>query len=191
MTCSGNASVTVQFPGAVVPLLVSDTSTWKNVPPVFEGVAVQAIPLVPPPEEELELEELELDELLLDELEDDELEEEVELVLVVLVELPDEELELPGKGSPGHEPVALVVGQGTTVQEIVQRTVVVSSSIPLPRASSMTRLICLLGPCVQDGRDAVCQVDQPPVGTNRPPYESRYTLFSYTETTGVVVAPFA
>jgi hypothetical protein len=41
VTCSGKFRVTVQLPSAVVPLLVTETSTWKKVPPVFEGVAVQ------------------------------------------------------------------------------------------------------------------------------------------------------
>jgi hypothetical protein len=41
VTCSGKFSVTVQPLRAVVPLLVTLTSTWKKVPPVFEGVAVQ------------------------------------------------------------------------------------------------------------------------------------------------------
>ena len=41
VTCSGKFSVTVQPLRAVVPLLVTETSTWKKVPPVFEGVAVQ------------------------------------------------------------------------------------------------------------------------------------------------------
>jgi hypothetical protein len=41
VTCSGKFSVTVQPLNAVVPLLVTLTSTWKNVPPVLDGVAVQ------------------------------------------------------------------------------------------------------------------------------------------------------
>jgi len=41
VTCSGKFRVTVQLLRAVVPLLVTETSTWKKVPPVFEGVAVQ------------------------------------------------------------------------------------------------------------------------------------------------------
>jgi hypothetical protein len=41
VTCSGKFNVTVQPLNAVVPLLVTLTSTWKNVPPVLEGVAVQ------------------------------------------------------------------------------------------------------------------------------------------------------
>ena len=41
VTFSGKFSVTVQPLSAVVPLLVTDTSTWKKVPPVFEGNAVQ------------------------------------------------------------------------------------------------------------------------------------------------------
>ena len=41
VTCSGKFSVTVQLLKAVVPVLVTLTSTWKKVPPVFDGVAVQ------------------------------------------------------------------------------------------------------------------------------------------------------
>jgi hypothetical protein len=41
VTCSGKFSVSVQPLNAVVPVLVTLTSTWKNVPPVLEGVAVQ------------------------------------------------------------------------------------------------------------------------------------------------------
>jgi hypothetical protein len=41
VTCSGKFRLTVQLLRAVVPLLVTLTSTWKKVPPVFEGVAVQ------------------------------------------------------------------------------------------------------------------------------------------------------
>jgi hypothetical protein len=41
VTCSGKIKVTVQPLNAVVPLLVTFTLTWKNVPPVFEGVTVQ------------------------------------------------------------------------------------------------------------------------------------------------------
>jgi signal transduction histidine kinase len=41
VTVSGKFSVTVQPLKAVVPVLVTLTSTWKKVPPVFEGVAVQ------------------------------------------------------------------------------------------------------------------------------------------------------
>jgi hypothetical protein len=41
VTCSGKFSVTVQLLNAVVPVLVTLTSTWKKVPPVLEGVAVQ------------------------------------------------------------------------------------------------------------------------------------------------------
>jgi hypothetical protein len=41
VTCSGKFSVTVQLLSAVVPVLVTDTSTWKFVPCVLEGVAVQ------------------------------------------------------------------------------------------------------------------------------------------------------
>jgi hypothetical protein len=41
VTCSGKFSVTVQLLSAVVPVLVTLTSTWKNVPPVLDGVAVQ------------------------------------------------------------------------------------------------------------------------------------------------------
>jgi hypothetical protein len=40
-TCSGHATVTVQLLKAVVPVLVTLTSTWKEVPPVEAGVAVQ------------------------------------------------------------------------------------------------------------------------------------------------------
>jgi hypothetical protein len=40
VTCSGKFRVTVQPLNAVVPLFVTLTSTWKKVPPVFEGVAV-------------------------------------------------------------------------------------------------------------------------------------------------------
>jgi hypothetical protein len=41
LTCSGKFSVTVQPLSAVVPLLVTLTSSWKKVPPVLDGVAVQ------------------------------------------------------------------------------------------------------------------------------------------------------
>jgi hypothetical protein len=41
VTCSGKFSVTVQPFRVVVPVLVTLTSTWKKVPPVLEGVAVQ------------------------------------------------------------------------------------------------------------------------------------------------------
>ena len=41
VTCSGKFRVTVQLASAVVPVLVTDTSSWKKVPPVLEGVAVQ------------------------------------------------------------------------------------------------------------------------------------------------------
>jgi hypothetical protein len=41
VTDSGKVSVTVQSVSAVVPLLVTLTSTWKNVPFVLDGVAVQ------------------------------------------------------------------------------------------------------------------------------------------------------
>jgi hypothetical protein len=103
VTCSGKISVTFQPLGVVVPLLVTDTSTWKEVPAVFEGFAVQLmLPLEDELlEEELELDELEeLDELLLeDELEDEELElleleELLEDELLLDDELEDEELEL-------------------------------------------------------------------------------------------------
>jgi hypothetical protein len=40
-TCSGHVTVTVQPLNAVVPVLLTLTSTWKKVPPVLEGVAVQ------------------------------------------------------------------------------------------------------------------------------------------------------
>ena len=39
--CSGKFRVTVQLLNAVVPVLVTDTSTWKKLPPVLDGVAVQ------------------------------------------------------------------------------------------------------------------------------------------------------
>jgi hypothetical protein len=41
VTCSGKFSVTVQPLSDVVPVLVTLTSTWKKVPPVWDGVAVQ------------------------------------------------------------------------------------------------------------------------------------------------------
>jgi hypothetical protein len=41
VTCSGKFKVTVQPLSAVVPVLVTLRSSWKNVPPVLEGVAVQ------------------------------------------------------------------------------------------------------------------------------------------------------
>jgi hypothetical protein len=41
VTDSGKFSVTAQLLNAVVPVLVTDTSSWKEVPPVPEGVAVQ------------------------------------------------------------------------------------------------------------------------------------------------------
>jgi hypothetical protein len=41
VTCSGKFSVTVQPLNVVVPVLVMDTSTWKKVPAVLDGVAVQ------------------------------------------------------------------------------------------------------------------------------------------------------
>ena len=41
VTCSGKFNVTVQPLSAPPVLLVTLTSTWKKVPPVFEGVAVQ------------------------------------------------------------------------------------------------------------------------------------------------------
>jgi hypothetical protein len=41
VTCSGKFSVTVQLLSAVVPVLVILTSTWKKLPPVFEGVTAQ------------------------------------------------------------------------------------------------------------------------------------------------------
>jgi hypothetical protein len=41
VTDSGKFRVTVQPLKALVPLLVIPTSTWKNVPPVLDGVAVQ------------------------------------------------------------------------------------------------------------------------------------------------------
>ena len=39
--CSGKFSVSVQPLSAVVPVLVTLRSTWKKLPPVLEGVAVQ------------------------------------------------------------------------------------------------------------------------------------------------------
>jgi hypothetical protein len=101
VTCSGKARVTVQLLNAVVRLLVTDTSSWKKVPAVFEGVAVQ---LTPPLVELLELEllldelleEEELELLLDDELEAPLLEEELELLLddELAAPLLEEELEL-------------------------------------------------------------------------------------------------
>jgi hypothetical protein len=101
VTVSGKVNVTVQLLNAAVPAFVTDMSTWKNVPPVFEGVAVQLTPpeLVLVLEDEL-LEELEL--LLDEELPpDDELLEELELLLdevvlevELLLEELDDELEL-------------------------------------------------------------------------------------------------
>ena len=98
---------------------MTDTSTWKKVPAVFDGVAVQLS--APPPEldelELLELEELELEELLLedeleddDELLDDELLEELELEeLDELLELLlEEELELEDEVPPLIEPAEAV-----------------------------------------------------------------------------------
>jgi hypothetical protein len=41
VTCSGKFSVTVQLLSAVVPVLVTLTSTWKKVPPVLDGVTAQ------------------------------------------------------------------------------------------------------------------------------------------------------
>jgi hypothetical protein len=41
LTDSGKVSVTVQPLTCVVPLFVTVTSTWKKVPPVFDGAAVQ------------------------------------------------------------------------------------------------------------------------------------------------------
>jgi hypothetical protein len=107
---SGKFSVNVQLDSAVVPALVTLTSTWKKLPPVLDGVAVQVTAL-PPEVELLEDEELELlledelDELLLelelapleldDELDELELLELEELVEpVVELELLEEELEL-------------------------------------------------------------------------------------------------
>jgi hypothetical protein len=40
-TCSGKFNVMVQPLSAVVPVLVTLRSNWKNVPPVLDGVAVQ------------------------------------------------------------------------------------------------------------------------------------------------------
>jgi hypothetical protein len=79
VTCSGKFSVTVQLLIAVVPVLVIDTSVWKKVPAVFEGVTVQ---VTPPPEDEL-----------LDELEELLLEEELDAPLLEEELLLDEELE--------------------------------------------------------------------------------------------------
>jgi hypothetical protein len=88
VTVSGKINVTVQPLNTAVPAFVTDMSTWKNVPPVFEGVAIQLTPpeLVLVLEDEL-LEELEL--LLDEELppDEDELLEELELLLDELVEL--------------------------------------------------------------------------------------------------------
>jgi hypothetical protein len=41
VTVSGKVSVIVQELSAVVPVLVTLTSTWKKLPPVLDGVAVQ------------------------------------------------------------------------------------------------------------------------------------------------------
>jgi hypothetical protein len=41
VTCSGKFKVTVQPLKAVVPVLVTLTSTWKKLPCVLDGVAVQ------------------------------------------------------------------------------------------------------------------------------------------------------
>jgi hypothetical protein len=41
VTVSGKVSVMVQELNAVVPVLVTLTSTWKKLPPVLDGVAVQ------------------------------------------------------------------------------------------------------------------------------------------------------
>jgi hypothetical protein len=41
VTVCAKFSVTVQLLSAVVPVLVTDTSTWKKPPCVLEGVAVQ------------------------------------------------------------------------------------------------------------------------------------------------------
>jgi hypothetical protein len=132
---SGKFSVNVQLDSAVVPALATLTSTWKKLPPVLDGVAVQVT--APPPEvelledEELELlfeEELEeLDELLLEleeleELEDallDELLLELDELVVPLLEeelelleleelLDDDELEEPPLELPPIEPAEAV-----------------------------------------------------------------------------------
>jgi hypothetical protein len=114
-------------------------------------------------------------------------------------ELEDEledELELPGSGSPGHPPMEVVPRlhpgfEEEMLQGTVNWTVVVSSSIPVPKDSSMTMLICLLGVCIE-GRETVVQAVQPPVGLNRLPNVPRYSPFSYTLTIGIVlVEPFA
>jgi hypothetical protein len=63
---SGKFSVIVQLDSAVVPVLVTLTSTWKKLPPVFDGVAVQLYD-VPVPPELLDEDDVELvDELLVD-----------------------------------------------------------------------------------------------------------------------------
>jgi hypothetical protein len=41
VTFSGKLTVTVQPLTCVAPLLVTVTSTWKKLPPVLDGVAVQ------------------------------------------------------------------------------------------------------------------------------------------------------
>jgi hypothetical protein len=41
VTCSGKLNVTVQLLSAVVPVLVTLTSSWNCVPPVLDAVAVQ------------------------------------------------------------------------------------------------------------------------------------------------------
>jgi hypothetical protein len=41
VTCSGKANVSAQLLRAVLPVLVTDTSNWNEVPPVLDGVAVQ------------------------------------------------------------------------------------------------------------------------------------------------------
>jgi hypothetical protein len=145
-----------------------------------------------PPEvledEELELLELEelLDELVLL-LDVEELDELLELELLL-----DVEVDVPGSGSPGHAPVEVMAEQVEPAEaaQAVHRTVVVSSRMPLPKASSMIRLICLPGICVE-GMDTVFQLDQPPVGVNRLPNVLRYWPFSNAVTIGVVVAPLA
>lgn len=95
-----------------------------------------------------------------------------------LLELDDElEDEVPGKGSAGQSPVELValhVEPAEVLQPTTQRTVVVSSNMPLPRVSSMIRLICLLSDREAEGSNAVFQTDQPPVGGNRLPNVPRY-----------------
>ena len=99
VTVSGKFSVIVQPVIGVLPVLVMAISTWKKVPCVLEGVAVQPYEVPEPP---LVDEELELEELLLDELEElaplvleEVLLDEDELELLELEELLEEEVEVP------------------------------------------------------------------------------------------------